>query len=52
MKLKGVPYLDILAAGGGIHSTVKSTKGATFEELCNQAKKSLDTMLKFGVNND
>ncbi|CAK7008126.1 imidazolonepropionase [Tissierella sp. P1] len=49
MKLKGVPYLDILAAGGGIHSTVKSTKGATFEELCNQAKKSLDTMLKFGV---
>lgn len=49
MKLKGVPYLDILAAGGGIHSTVKSTKGATFEELYNQAKKSLDTMLKFGV---
>ncbi|MCQ4924194.1 imidazolonepropionase [Tissierella carlieri] len=49
MKLKGVPYLDILAAGGGIHSTVKSTKEATFEELYNQAKKSLDTMLKFGV---
>lgn len=49
MKLKGVPYLDILAAGGGIHSTVKSTKESTFEELYNQAKKSLDTMLKFGV---
>ncbi|MBU5310519.1 imidazolonepropionase [Tissierella carlieri] len=49
MKLKGVPYLDILAAGGGIHSTVKSTKEATFEELYNQGKKSLDTMLKFGV---
>lgn len=49
MKLKGVPYLDILAAGGGIHSTVKSTKEAGFEELYNKAKKSLDTMLEFGV---
>jgi imidazolonepropionase len=49
MKLKGVPYLDILAAGGGIHSTVKSTRAATFEELYNQANKSLNTMLEFGV---
>ncbi len=49
MKLKGVPYLDILAAGGGIHSTVRATKEATYEELYNQAKKSLDIMLKFGV---
>lgn len=49
MKLKGAGYLDILAAGGGIHSTVKSTRGATFEELYNQANKSLDTMLGYGV---
>ncbi|MDR7857307.1 imidazolonepropionase [Tissierella sp.] len=49
MKLKGVPYLDILAAGGGIHSTVKSTRTATFEELYNQANKSLNIMLEFGV---
>ncbi|MBU5426399.1 imidazolonepropionase [Tissierella pigra] len=49
MKLKGIPYLDILAAGGGIHSTVKATKNASFEELYNQAKKSLNTMLSFGV---
>ncbi len=49
MKLKGVPYLDILAAGGGIHSTVKSTRAATFEELYNQANRSLNTMLEFGV---
>lgn len=49
MKLKGVPYLDILAAGGGIHSTVKSTREATFEELYNQANKSLDIMLSYGV---
>lgn len=49
MKLKGVPYLDILAAGGGIHSTVEATRKASFEELYNQAKKSLNTMLSFGV---
>ncbi len=49
MKLRGVSYLDILAAGGGIHSTVKSTKEATFEELYNQAKKSLDRMISFGI---
>ncbi|WP_313758421.1 imidazolonepropionase [Tissierella sp.] len=49
MKLKGVPYLEILASGGGIHSTVKSTRESTFEQLYNKAKKSLDTMLGFGV---
>ena len=49
MKLKGVSYLDILASGGGIHSTVKATKEASFDELYNKAKKSLDTMLGFGT---
>lgn len=49
MKLKGVPYLDILAAGGGIHSTVKSTREASEEELYNQSWKSLDRMLSFGI---
>ncbi|NLY85479.1 MAG: imidazolonepropionase [Tissierellia bacterium] len=49
MKLKGVSYLDILAAGGGIHSTVKATKEASFDELYLKAKKSLDIMLSYGV---
>lgn len=49
MKLKGMKYLDILKAGGGIHSTVKATKEATFNELYDKAKKSLDTMLSFGT---
>ncbi|MCK5780192.1 MAG: imidazolonepropionase [Psychrilyobacter sp.] len=48
-KLQGVPYMDILNAGGGILSTVNSTKEATFEELYDKAKKSLDIMLSFGV---
>lgn len=49
MKLKGLEYLDILAMGGGIHSTVSATKEATFEELYEKAKKSLDIMLDLGV---
>lgn len=48
-KISGVPYLDILKQGGGILSTVKSTKEASFDELYNKAKKSLDTMLTFGT---
>ncbi|HSH36219.1 imidazolonepropionase [Schnuerera sp.] len=49
MKLKGAKYLDILEAGGGIHSTVNATKEASFDQLYDKAKKSLDIMLGFGV---
>ncbi|HKL47869.1 MAG TPA: hypothetical protein VJ878_04290, partial [Candidatus Izemoplasmatales bacterium] len=48
-KIAGVPYLDILESGGGILSTVYSTQKASFDELYNQAKKSLDEMVLFGV---
>lgn len=48
-KLQGVPYIDILKAGGGILSTVKSTKQASHDELYNKAKKSMDRMLELGV---
>ncbi|MDX9917117.1 MAG: imidazolonepropionase [Gudongella sp.] len=48
-KLEGVDYLDILAAGGGIHSTVKATRNASFDELFEKAEKSLDIMMSFGV---
>ena len=48
-KLNGVPYIQILQEGGGILSTVNSTKNATSDELYNKSKKSLDRMLEFGV---
>ena len=48
-KIAGVDYLDILKQGGGILNTVEQTRHATFEELYQQAKKSLDEMLLFGV---
>ena len=49
MKLEGKGYLEILAAGGGIHSTARATANATFDELYKKAEKSLNTMLSFGV---
>ena len=48
-KLNGVPYIERLKEGGGILSTVNSTKRASHEDLYNKAKKSLDRMLEFGV---
>ena len=49
LKLKGVPYLEILKMGGGILSTVKNTRGASKEELKAKAEKSLDEMLLHGT---
>lgn len=49
MLLKGVPYLEILNQGGGIHNTVQKTREASFDALYSKAYKSLDEMLKFGV---
>lgn len=49
MKIRNVPYLDILAAGGGILSTVKATRAATEDELTEKAKAALDEMLTFGT---
>ena len=49
LKRKGVPYLEILAQGGGILSTVKKTRSATEEELAAKAEKVLSQMLALGV---
>ena len=48
-KVSGVPYLQILSEGGGILSTVESTRAASPDELFNKAKKSLIAMIQFGV---
>ncbi len=49
LKLKGVSYLEILKLGGGILSTVTSTRKASKEELKIKAGKSLDQMLLHGT---
>ncbi|MGO3652418.1 imidazolonepropionase [Vagococcus sp.] len=48
-KLNGVSYLDILRESGGILSTVRSTKAASFETLYEKTKRLLDKMLTHGV---
>jgi imidazolonepropionase len=49
MRMRGATYLEILAAGGGIHSTVAATRAATREELVAAALPRLDRALRFGV---
>ena len=49
LKLHGVTYLEILARGGGILSTVRATRAATEDELADKARAALDEMLRLGV---
>lgn len=49
MKLHGVPYLDILASGGGILSSVNMTRNSTEQELICKAHAILGRMLSLGV---
>ncbi len=49
MKRQGVPYLEILAQGGGILSTVRKTRAASEDELTEKALAELHNMLLHGV---
>ncbi|WP_159545332.1 imidazolonepropionase [Streptococcus halichoeri] len=48
-KLNSVPYLEILAQGGGILNTVRATRQADFDTLYDKTKRLLDYMLLHGV---
>lgn len=49
LKRQGKPYLEILESGGGILSTVKSTREISEEDLFKKAEHDLLTMIKHGV---
>lgn len=49
LKIKGADYLEILANGGGILSTVKHTREATKQELVESTLKRLNKMLAHGT---
>ena len=49
MKMGGMAYLDILAAGGGIISTVKATRTASIETLIAQTRPRLLRMFSHGT---
>lgn len=49
MKRRGVPYLDILKAGGGIMSTVRAVRAASAEALAESLERRLGSMLREGT---
>ncbi len=49
MRLEGAKYLDILAAGGGILSTVRQTRTASIETLIAQTRPRLLRMFAHGT---
>ena len=49
LKIKGADYLEILTSGGGITSTVRQTREASFDDLVDQSRKRLDKMLACGT---
>ena len=49
LKMAGAAYLDILASGGGILSTVRSTRTASIESLIAQTRPRLLQMFAHGT---
>lgn len=49
MKMAGAKYLDILAAGGGIISTVHETRKASLEQILKETRPRLARMFAHGT---
>ncbi len=48
-RIAGATYMEIMAAGGGIMSTVRATRRATTDDLVAQTLPRLDAMLAHGT---
>jgi imidazolonepropionase len=49
MRLQGKPYMEILAEGGGILSTVRATRSASLKEILEQTRDRLQRMFQHGT---
>ncbi len=49
LRIGGATYMEIMAAGGGIMSTVRATRAAALDELVAQSRARLDVMLAHGT---
>jgi imidazolonepropionase len=49
MRLAGASYMDIMAAGGGINSTVKQVRAASVEQLVAETHRRLDRLFRLGT---
>jgi imidazolonepropionase len=48
-RIRGESYMQIMAAGGGIMSTVRATRAATLDELVGQSLARLERILEQGT---
>jgi len=48
-RLEGKTYLEILAMGGGILSTVRATRSASIEQMCAETRPRLQAMFAHGT---
>lgn len=49
MRLQGKTYMQIMAAGGGILSSLKATRTASLDELINQSQKRAQQAFRYGT---
>lgn len=49
MRLQGKSYMEIMAAGGGIASTVRATRLASLQQLIDETRPRLRSMFKHGT---
>lgn len=49
MRLQGASYMELMAAGGGIMSTVSVTRQASLDQIVDQSRERLDSMLAHGT---
>ncbi len=49
MRIKGATYMEIMAAGGGIVSTMRAVRAASVAQLVAETRKRLDEMLMLGT---
>ncbi len=49
LRLRNATYMEIMAAGGGIVSTMRRTRMASESELVHSARQRLDQMLRLGT---
>ncbi|HEX2622512.1 MAG TPA: hypothetical protein VHL11_20270, partial [Phototrophicaceae bacterium] len=48
-RIQGATYMEIMAQGGGINSTVRAVRAATLESIIAQTRTRLDAMLRLGT---
>jgi imidazolonepropionase len=49
MRLSGASYMEIMASGGGIASTVQQTRAASLEQLKSETRPRIKCMLAYGT---